>query len=121
MLSGWSLHKDRHSKYLPDPPLVVFICRDQSNAKEFCRAADPVVTAARAYGGEFASEWPYPARERMFFVAERDVHEGRLVGYALPAQPPVVRVDGADGDPAARACRPRVRPLLTSRADPPRA
>ena len=62
MLAGWSLHKDRYTKYLPDPPLVVFICRDQANAKEFCRAADPVVTAAHAYGGEYPAEWPYPAR-----------------------------------------------------------
>lgn len=67
MLAGWALHKDRYTKYLPDPPLVVFICRDQSNAKEFARAADPVVTAAHAYGGEYPAEWPYPARERMFF------------------------------------------------------
>jgi hypothetical protein len=32
--------------------LVVFVCRDRPNAKEFCRAADPLVTAAHAYGGE---------------------------------------------------------------------
>ena len=87
MLAGWSLHKDRYAKYLPDPPLVVFICRDQANAKEFCRAADPVVTAGHAYGGEYAGEWPYPARERMFFVAERDVHDGRLEGYAMAERP----------------------------------
>jgi len=28
------------TKHLPDEPLVVFICRDQSNAKEFAPAAD---------------------------------------------------------------------------------
>jgi hypothetical protein len=112
MLAGWALHKDRYTKYLPDPPLVVFICRDQANAKEFCRAADPVVTAAHAYGGELPSEWPYPGRERMRFVAERDVHEGRLAGYALPPHPPDVRVAAADGDTAARAGRPRQRPIL---------
>jgi hypothetical protein len=104
MLAGWSLHKDRYTKCLPDPPLVVFICRDRSNAKEFCRAADPVVTAAHAHGGEYTAEWPHPARERMFFVAERDAHEGRLVGYALPPEPPEVRVQRADGDLNARAC-----------------
>jgi hypothetical protein len=112
MLAGWYLHKDRYAKYLPDPPLVVFICRDQSNAKEFCRAADPVVTAALAYGGEYAAEWPYPAREGMFFVAERDIHDGRLVGYALPSLPPEVRVEQADGDPKARSCQPRLGPIL---------
>jgi hypothetical protein len=107
MLTGWALHKDRYAKYLTDPPLVVFICRDQADAKELCRAADPVVTAAHGYGGEYAAEWPYPARARMFFVAERDVHEGRLVGYALPTHPPDVRVGQVDGDakraPAAHA------------------
>jgi hypothetical protein len=112
MLSGWVLHKDRYAKYVPDPPLVVFICRDQSNAKEFCRAADPVVTAAHAYRGEYPLEWPYPARERMFFVAERDAYEGRFVGYALPTLPPDVRVDQADGDAKARGCHPRLRPVL---------
>src|SRR4051812_864500 len=112
MLSGWYRHKDRYAKYLPDPPLVVFICRDQSNAKEFCRAADPVVTAALAYGGEYPAEWPYPARERMFFVAERDAHEGRLVGYALPTLPPEARVEQADGDAKARGCHPRLRPVV---------
>ena len=91
---------------------MVFICRDQSNAKEFCRAADPVVTSAHAYGGEWCGEWPHPARERMFFVAERQVHEGRLIGYALPALPPEVRVEQADGDPKARGCHPRLRPVL---------
>jgi hypothetical protein len=112
MLSGWSLHKDRYTKYLPDPPLVVFVCRDQANAKEFCRAADPVVTAAHAYGGEYSAEWPHPARERLFFVAEPDAHEGRLVGYALPRQPPDVRAQQADGDAAARACHPRHDAIL---------
>jgi len=44
--------------------------------------------------------------------AERDVHEGRLVGYALLGQPPDARVDMADGDARARACQPRRRPVL---------
>jgi hypothetical protein len=112
MLAGWYMHKDRYTKYLPDPPIVVFICRDQSNAKEFCRAADPVVTAAHAYGGEYRAEWGYPSRERMFFVAERDVHAGTLVGYALPELPPEVRVVQSDGNSQARSCQPRQRPVL---------
>jgi hypothetical protein len=48
----------------------------------------------------------------MFFVAERDGHEGRLVGYVLPALPPEVRVEQADGDAKARGCHPRLRPAL---------
>ena len=62
MISGWCMANSRTatpSTALP-LPLVVFVCRDQANAKEFCRAADPVVGAAHAYGGEYASEWCYP-------------------------------------------------------------
>ena len=62
MISGWCTLKDRYAKHCTAPPLVVFVCRDQANAKEFCRAADPVVTAGHAYGGEYASEWDYPGR-----------------------------------------------------------
>jgi hypothetical protein len=111
MISGWCNLKDRYTKHCTTPPLVVFVCRDQANAKEFCRAADPVVTAAHAYGGEYASEWDHPGRGRMLFVAERDVHDARLVGYALPALPPDVRSMAAD-DRSASECHPRQRALL---------
>jgi hypothetical protein len=111
MISGWCSLKDRYAKHCTAPPLVVFVCRDQANAKEFCRAADPVVGAAHAYGGEYASEWSYPGRERMFFVGERDIHHGAVSAYGLPALPPDVRAAMAD-DRSARACHPRQRPLL---------
>jgi hypothetical protein len=111
MISGWCTLKDRYAKHCTAPPLVVFVCRDQANAKEFCRAADPVVSAAHAYGGEYASEWRYPGRDGMLFVAERDVHDGRLLGYALPTLPPEVRAAVVD-DRSARACHPRQRRLL---------
>ena len=54
----------------------------------------------------------YPGRERMFFVAERDIHEGRLVGYALPAHPPQVRSAVADYQ-SARECHPRQRAVFS--------
>jgi hypothetical protein len=111
MISGWCTLKDRYAKHCTAPPLVVLVCRDQANAKEFCRAADPVVSAAHAYGGEYASEWRYPGRDGMLFVAERDVHDGRLLGYALPTLPPEVRAAVVD-DRSARACHPRQRRLL---------
>ena len=105
MISGWCTLKDRYAKHCTAPPLVVFVCRDQANAKEFCRAADPVVTAGHAYGGEYASEWDYPGRQRMLFVAERDVHEGRMAGYTLPSLPPEVRVAAAANAQQRRATR----------------
>jgi hypothetical protein len=48
----------------------------------------------------------------MFFVAERDAHERRLVGYKLPTLPPDVRVVAADGDTKVRAFDPRQLPVL---------
>jgi Replication-relaxation len=121
MISGWCRLKDRYSKHCTSPPLVVFVCRDQANAKEFCRAADPVVSAAHAYGGEYPSEWAYPGRERLRFAAERDVHDGRLIGYALPALPPEARVLAGDAERSARACHPRAQPLLESQRPEPNA
>jgi hypothetical protein len=112
MISGWQALKDRYAKHCTAAPLVVFVCRDADNAREFCRAADRVVTAAHAYGGEYPNEWTYPARDRMFFAAEADVHEERAHAYALPALPPDVRVAAADGERCARDCRPRVRPII---------
>jgi hypothetical protein len=32
-------HKDRYAKYLNTLPLVVFVCRDEDSAREFCRSA----------------------------------------------------------------------------------
>jgi hypothetical protein len=118
MISGWCNLKDRYTKHCTSRPLVVFVCRDQANAKEFCRAADSVVTAAHAYGGEYPSEWSYPGRERIAFVAELDAHAGDLVGYALPALPPDARVAVASGARDARGCHPRRRLLFGPRQTP---
>jgi hypothetical protein len=70
------------AKYLNTLPLVVFVRRDEESAREFCRAADPVVTACHSYAGEYPGEWDHAGRERMFFVAERAIHEGSLQAYA---------------------------------------
>jgi hypothetical protein len=48
----------------------------------------------------------------MFFVAERDAHEGRLLGYTVPSHPPDVRGDQADADTKVRVRHPRQRPTL---------
>jgi hypothetical protein len=42
------------------------------------------------------SAWPYSGRERMFFCAERDAHEGSLRALMLPEFPAAVR-RGAQG------------------------
>jgi Replication-relaxation len=116
LITGWARHKDRYAKYLNTLPLVVFVCRDEDSAREFCRAADPVVTACHSYAGEYLGEWDHAGRERMFFIAERAMHEGSVEAYALPQLPPEVRVAQADGDRRAAGCQPRAVSVLGSRA-----
>jgi hypothetical protein len=58
---------------------------------EFLKLADTQVTGAIGVRGTELPEWQHPARERMFFVAERDLHSGTLRALRLPAQPPKVR------------------------------
>jgi hypothetical protein len=98
-LAGWSLHTDRYGRRAQAVPLVVFVCRDRSRARECARRADLVLRACRAYAGEYPLDWEYPGRQRILFVAERDVHEGLLHGYGVPHLPPDVRVTAAHGDP----------------------
>jgi hypothetical protein len=103
-LTGWSTHLRRYAS-IP-LPLVVFVCRDRPRARACARAADIVLSAARAYPGEYPESWEYPARERIVFAAERDVYEGLLSGWRPPPLPPGVRA--RKGDPSAR------EPLLSS-------
>jgi hypothetical protein len=64
-----------------------------------------MLRACRAYAGEYPFDWEYPGRDRVRFVAERDVHEGLLGGYRVPPLPPDVRVSAAGEDPrTAPAC-----------------
>jgi predicted transcriptional regulator len=105
-LAGWSVHLKRYGAQLP---LVVFVCRDRSRARECARRADIVLTACRAYAGEYPSAWEYPGRERIVFAAERDVHEGVHDAWSVSRLPPDVRVVATEGDPRARD------PVLESR------
>jgi len=102
-LSGWSAHLKSYSGPGAKLPLVMFVCRDRSRARECARRADRVLTACRAYAGEYPSEWHYPGRERILFAAERDAHEGLLWAWGVPRLPPDVRVASANADPRGRA------------------
>jgi hypothetical protein len=117
-LAGWSLHTRRYGSRAGVVPLVVFVCRDRSRARECARRADPVLRACRAYAGEYPHDWEYPGRERTLFVAERDVHEGLLGAYGVPRLPPSVRVSAADGDPVAGEAIAERRELSTSQLAP---
>lgn len=110
-LSGWSAHIGRYARPAAPLPLVVFVCRDRSRAHECARRADRVLTACRAYAGEYPSDWEYPGRERIVFAAERDAHEGVLKASGVARLPPDVRVVAAGGDPRGRD--PLIEPLDT--------
>ena len=61
----------------------------------------------RTCGGEYPTEWPYPARESMFFVAERDVHEGGSFATSCRNCRPMYAL----GKPTAIRTRPAAIPL----------
>jgi hypothetical protein len=117
-LSGWSLHTPRYGRRCEAVPIVVFVCRDRSRARECARCADQMLRACRAYAGEYPFDWQYPGRERTLFVSERDVHEGLLCAQGTPRLPPEVRVSAAHGDRAAAQATAEHRglPVATSAA-----
>ncbi len=101
-LSGWSVRLKRFTQPAERLPTVVFVCRDKARARECARRADRIVTASRAYPGEYPSAWEYPGRAHILYAAEREIHEGSLSAWGLPSLPPDVRVLAAGGDPRAR-------------------
>jgi len=100
-LAGWSVHTSRYGRRPEAVPIVAFVCRDRSRARECARRADLTLGACRAYAGEYPFDWQYPGRERIVFASERDVHEGLLWALGVPRLPPAVRVSAARGDPRA--------------------
>ena len=91
-LTGWSLHTKRYGARGEATPEVVFVCRDRARARQCARAADHLLSAARAYAGEYPFDWDYTGRRHLRYVAERDIHEGHRLAYGVPDLPPPVRV-----------------------------
>ena len=90
LLTIWARALERY-KMLGEPPIVVFVCDDERTAFEFARAADREVGGRIAQVGKPEADWPAPARARMFFVAEADMHSGSPRAFKLPEHPPEVR------------------------------
>ncbi len=84
LLTGWWQAVERYRR-LGEAPAVIFICIDEAKLESFMRAADREVTGRLARPGTPEDTWPYPGRERMLFCSERDVHEGSLRAFKLPA------------------------------------
>lgn len=110
-LTGWSELTARYRAAQESAQaIVVFVCRDRRRARECARRADRLLVACRAYPGEHPRHWSRPARERMLFVAERDVHEASLAAWRVPGLPPELRgeEDGGDGGAAGTALPARI-------------
>ncbi|MDQ4041104.1 MAG: replication-relaxation family protein [Actinomycetota bacterium] len=83
-LTGWW-----HMAIIGDwrPPLLVFVCQDEDHQLRFLRAADHELVAyfSPRYSG--AADHRYPARERMLFALEEDIHQARAVAMRVPPWP----------------------------------
>jgi len=111
-LAGWSAHLSRYGDRARARPEVVFVCRDRRRAAQCARAADAVLSACRAYAGEYPADWEYRGRESIVFAAERDVHERCTRAYGVDRLPPELRVAAAHGDPRAAEAAPLRRDIL---------
>ncbi|MGA9314867.1 MAG: replication-relaxation family protein [Solirubrobacteraceae bacterium] len=100
-LTGWSANLGRRARTGSQLPIVVFVCRDRARARECVRRADKILTACRAYAGEYPQDWEYQGRTNILFAAERDAHDALLQGWHVPALPPGVR-STMGGDPRRR-------------------
>jgi hypothetical protein len=85
------------------PPAVIFVFPDEPMALAVAKLADALVRGRIASLEDRQTAWPYPGRKRMFFCAERDVHEGSLRALMLPELPAKVRreAQGLKGKPMA--------------------
>ncbi|MHB8492694.1 MAG: replication-relaxation family protein, partial [Solirubrobacteraceae bacterium] len=102
-LAGWATLLKRYRNAPQALPVVVFVCRDRERARECARQADGVLRACQAYAGEYPAEWLYPARRRVLFCAEPDIHAGSPLAYGVPALPPRVRAERGARGPLERA------------------
>ena len=77
------------------PPAVIFVFPDERMALAVAKLADALVRGRIASLEDRQGAWPYPGRKRMFFCAERDVHEGSLRAFMLSELPAAVRREAA--------------------------
>jgi hypothetical protein len=110
LLNGWAMSLRRY-KQLGEPPVVVFVVEDEEKALQFLRAADQEMTGRIGKYGVAEASWPHVGRQRLFVVAERDVHQSTLRAQRLPEYPPEVRRQIA-GKRMVRLCPEQVPSIL---------
>lgn len=90
LITAWSRTQAPY-KSLGLPPAAIFVLQDEPKALAAARLADELLLGRVATLEDPAGRWPYPGRKRIFFVAERDIHQGSLRAYMVPAEPPKLR------------------------------
>jgi hypothetical protein len=95
-LTAWCMEHRRY-RQLGTRPGVVFVCRTAEMAMAYARAADQTLKGSIGVTGSRPQDRYYPARDHVFFVVERDIHDSQLTALALPTLPPALRqaLDGA--------------------------
>jgi hypothetical protein len=114
-LTGWSVQTRRYGGQEGAKVLAAFVCRDRERARACARRADAILCACRAYAGDYPQAWEYTGRERIVFLAERDIHEGNLCAWGCSRLPPAVRVAVASGDPSAAEAPAKLTALPVAR------
>jgi hypothetical protein len=90
LLTAWHTVIGRY-KTLGSAPVCVVVCQDEPAARRWAAAADELLTGRLSRMGDPESEARSPARRRMFFATELDLHRGSLRGYRVAAQQPELR------------------------------
>jgi hypothetical protein len=86
LTAWWRLHESYRGS--AEPRAVVFVCPDEDAVFGLMRAAAHELTGRLANPSEHPDDWLARRRERVLFVAERDVHDGSLRAWKLPGLPP---------------------------------
>jgi hypothetical protein len=72
-------------------PATLFVCDDERGLRKLLAIADEVLTGHRVLRGRPEIEWPSPARQRILFGLERDLHQRSTRCYRVAAHPPRIR------------------------------
>ena len=94
------------------PPVVIFVAPTISILKRQLLIADTVLVAQSGRAIEGSENWgPPPARNRIFFALESDLHKGSTRVYRVPELTPAMRLAAATTPQertAAINCQPRL-------------
>jgi hypothetical protein len=90
LLTGWWRLVPRYARR-GAPPIVAVICDGADRAAALAASADAILLACLARIGIAPERWEFGGRAGVGFVAERDLHEGRLDCWRVPPLPAWLR------------------------------